>query len=319
MNTHTFRLALYDPSTLQGNDYWTWYNKDLPPNELRLCYHDLLKRHFPPTAELQKLSTDDIWGGYVHFHQWVVIYRYFHGGYDAMGRPGRYVVLTAWIPREEIHNISALRDMLTSVYFQRYADSIPPRPVPEPGSLQVMIQSHDTVVAAQGLQTHPGHATQYAGNDVFHRGLSDFFYSRDNAHLIIEKTADRFLGRMELSTPPPDTRSVENAPGKTPVPEKKDHSMLKNNFFLLLPLLAVVCCFIYFYPSFTGGVNNLPKSGQGTSTSSAKQEFDADAVISASKSYREELEEDQHQLKNGRITTQDFLKKYPEIKRRLPE
>jgi hypothetical protein len=47
---------------------------------------------------------NDIRGGIYRFDQWTILYRFFDGGKDNGGRPNRNVMLTAWIPTQDLVN-----------------------------------------------------------------------------------------------------------------------------------------------------------------------------------------------------------------------
>ena len=97
--------ALYDPSVSTDGNYWTWSASEIR-DLLNRFYNDVATKHLPP--EPNKLQDDNLWGGLVRLPDWTVIYRYFNGGWDNKGRPGRYVLLTAWVPSIEAQHFDLL-------------------------------------------------------------------------------------------------------------------------------------------------------------------------------------------------------------------
>ncbi|MDR1384517.1 MAG: hypothetical protein LBJ67_11845 [Planctomycetaceae bacterium] len=124
--------ALYDPATSKDGAYWTWFAGGLQKDELNGFYNDIAVKHLP--TEPNKLESNGFWGGVACYRDWTVLYRYYNGGFDNKGRPGRYVILTAWIPAEETIgiNISPIFDNDT---FKRIAETSQERPASEPSSL----------------------------------------------------------------------------------------------------------------------------------------------------------------------------------------
>lgn len=126
--------ALFDPSTDRGKgNYWTWFDEELPLELLNRFYYEIAVKHLAP--EPNKLTADDLWGGIASFDSdWMVLYRFFNGGYDQQDRPGRYVVLTAWIRTDESTGIDLL-PILTNKTFQKIATISKKLPVPPPTAL----------------------------------------------------------------------------------------------------------------------------------------------------------------------------------------
>ncbi|MDR2441289.1 MAG: hypothetical protein LBE12_18155 [Planctomycetaceae bacterium] len=124
--------ALYDPATPQDGTYWTWFAGILQKETLHNFYNDIAVKQLPP--EPNKLEPSDIWGGIVRYRNWTVLYRYYNGGYDSKGRPGRYVILTAWIPTDETAQID-LAPIFDNNTFKGIAENSQKLPVPEPLSL----------------------------------------------------------------------------------------------------------------------------------------------------------------------------------------
>jgi hypothetical protein len=129
--------ALYDPSynTANGN-YWTWYDAGMLPLEmLQMFYRDVLVKHLP--GGVFDLANTHFWDNFVpvtvHYRDWTVIYRFFSGGKDKFGRPGRYIILTAWVKTVEAEDVD-LSPHVNDV-FCFVAKNAATLPVPRPKKL----------------------------------------------------------------------------------------------------------------------------------------------------------------------------------------
>ena len=126
MNIH---YALYDPSyPAPGGGYWTWRSSKIYPRELDSLYYDFLRKNLAESPN--SLTPRDLHGGAVVLPDWLVVYRFFNGGRDTHNRPGRYVILTGWIPRNETPAEEILSFWELEA-FQELAQTVPPCPVPE--------------------------------------------------------------------------------------------------------------------------------------------------------------------------------------------
>jgi hypothetical protein len=132
--TIQIHYALFDQSfdTGRGN-YWTWFDKELTLEILNRFHYEVAVKHLAP--EPNKLTADDLWGGIVTLtgSGWTVLYRIYNGGYEG-NRPGRYVVLTAWIKTHETIDINLLL-ILNNQTFQQIAAVFKTSPVPQPAAL----------------------------------------------------------------------------------------------------------------------------------------------------------------------------------------
>ncbi|MDO4426225.1 MAG: hypothetical protein Q4D17_10745, partial [Planctomycetia bacterium] len=121
MNIH---YALYDPSyPAPGGGYWTWRSSKIYPGELDSLYYDFLRKNLAESPN--SLTPRNLHGGAVVLPDWLVVYRFFNGGRDTHNRPGRYVILTGWIPRNETPAEEILSFWELEA-FQELAQTVPP-------------------------------------------------------------------------------------------------------------------------------------------------------------------------------------------------
>ena len=108
MITMQIHYALYDPShDTGGGNYWTWYAETLPLEMLQGFYREVAVKHVPksPFDMADPHYWDDFTPTTDCYEDWTVIYRFFSGGNDKSNRPGRYIILTAWIKTEETNDV----------------------------------------------------------------------------------------------------------------------------------------------------------------------------------------------------------------------
>ena len=129
-------LALYDPSHLEGNSYWTWHDRSIPTSVLDRFYYDIAAKRKP--ASPNSLRVGDLIGGAARIDaECAVAYRFFDGGSDSRNRPERFFLLAAFLNGGESVRLDAL-SLLESARFNtigkigRHAC-----PVPAPAQLTV--------------------------------------------------------------------------------------------------------------------------------------------------------------------------------------
>ncbi|MDR3182618.1 MAG: hypothetical protein LBT89_06820 [Planctomycetaceae bacterium] len=121
--------ALYDAATsVSGGHYWNWFDDTLSLDDLRQFF-EIAREHRPDNTN--DLQPDDLWGGIVRLKEWTVLYRVLDGGRDGKDRPGRYVLLSAWIHSKETEGIN-LFPVFDRPTFQKIADTAKKLPVPPP-------------------------------------------------------------------------------------------------------------------------------------------------------------------------------------------
>jgi hypothetical protein len=138
-NRYKLHYALFDQSYDNGGNgfHWTWFDeKCLSKEMLQKFYSDFGKEHLPrsmnklESSNHWELKPDDIWGGIVRFESdWIVIYRYYNGGKDKQGRPGRFVLLTAWLKKAGTTNTPVIYnndDELSKFCYQNFVEKKSP-------------------------------------------------------------------------------------------------------------------------------------------------------------------------------------------------
>jgi hypothetical protein len=132
---HQF-LAAYDPAHPSPNgNYWVWHHPVLPAKALESYYYDVAVPCLPENPN--DLGATDMCGGCAALDEvWCAWFRFFNGGRDLQGRPGRFVILCAFVRREDMVGWDC-SGILESEQFQNMARSIPPCPVPKPDALEI--------------------------------------------------------------------------------------------------------------------------------------------------------------------------------------
>lgn len=131
MNLMKLHYALFDQSVFMEGDYWNWSSPEIHPL-LSQFYSDAAVNHLPPKPN--DLQDGDLWGGLVRLADWTVVYRYFNGGYDKQGRPGRFVLMTAWVRADDAQG-SDLTPVFTNETFRHVAENAKTIPLPPPFAL----------------------------------------------------------------------------------------------------------------------------------------------------------------------------------------
>ena len=165
-------LALYDPSYIGSErNYWTWRSSSIPERILGAIYYDCLIKQKPERPE--NITGSDLFGGAVLLQDWVVVYRFYNGGRDTHGRPGRYVILTGWIKRDEVEN-SAPSNVFSSELFEKLASVPAPCPTPAPDSLDVDISCNPLKRHSASIKLVDGQY-EFPANTNVTTAVEDFF------------------------------------------------------------------------------------------------------------------------------------------------
>jgi len=125
--------ALCDPSHNTGNgNYWTWYAETLSLEMLQRFYRDVVVKHLPESPF--DLARPDFWDNFaptaVSYGDWTVIYQFYSGGKDKSNRPGRYIILTAWVKTEEAEGVDLMQ--YVDAVFRSVGKNAKPLPMPPP-------------------------------------------------------------------------------------------------------------------------------------------------------------------------------------------
>ena len=165
-------LALYDPSYIGvERNYWTWRSSSIPERILGAIYYDCLIKQKPERPE--NITGSDLFGGALLLQDWVVIYRFYNGGRDTHGRPGRYVILTGWIKRDEVE-YSTPSNVFSSEIFEMLASVPPPCPTPAPDSLDVDISCNPIKRHSASIKLVDGQY-EFPANTNVTTAVEDFF------------------------------------------------------------------------------------------------------------------------------------------------
>ena len=94
-------LAAYDPAIATPiGDYWIWKSEAVDKNTRGRFYADIYGAH--PPHDPNAIGADDVHGGCLARGNWACFYRFYDGGRDLRGRPGRFVLLCLFVARSEI-------------------------------------------------------------------------------------------------------------------------------------------------------------------------------------------------------------------------
>lgn len=145
-----FLLAAYDPA--QGSPdgcYWCWWHPELPKGLLNTFYYEVAAENLP--KEPNKLLPADYFGGWAAIDNvWTCWYRFFNGGRDLRGRPGRYVLVCAFCDRTYGIAIDA-SSLLNSQAFQPLvADAMCSKPLPPPESFDLELSPPEIPLSERG-------------------------------------------------------------------------------------------------------------------------------------------------------------------------
>ena len=91
-------IALYDPSQpSKDGAFWSWHAPELDPKLLNRLYYDVAVQGRPDDPN--RLDDGTIVGGIAQLTpEWACVYRFGNGGRDLRRRPGRFVMLAAFLP-----------------------------------------------------------------------------------------------------------------------------------------------------------------------------------------------------------------------------
>ncbi|MDR3110438.1 MAG: hypothetical protein LBU65_12270 [Planctomycetaceae bacterium] len=251
--------ALYDPATAKDGQYWTWLSSELKNAPLNKYYGDFAAKHLAPNPN--DLIACDLWGGIVRLPtgDWTVVYRVLNGGDDKIGRPGRYVIITAWMKTSETLE-QDLSSIFNSILFRSIAEHSTELPVPEPqpALLTEEMQFCRIPSAFTGEKTFTGTECVEKSVAAFAGIPSDGI---ESIHLKIEKTSMKQNAEIDIvvkQKPKPPERekpaeptviSPVNKPDggkpKPPAPPNNNNMFYKLLLVCFLALVAAVVWHLY--------------------------------------------------------------------------
>jgi hypothetical protein len=136
-------LAVYDPAfqAVDGS-YWTWHAPELDSRLLATTYYELLAPAIP--LDPNELSVDQLWAGMGDVsEEWRCYFRFVNGGRDQRGRPGRFVILCAFVSRSDSRFVDTL-ELLQGQEFERLAQRARTECPLSAGQLQLSLESAPT-------------------------------------------------------------------------------------------------------------------------------------------------------------------------------
>ncbi|MDR1923915.1 MAG: hypothetical protein LBQ66_06040 [Planctomycetaceae bacterium] len=210
--------ALYDQATFKNSDYWTWFDYELSKKDRNNFYSDFAVNHILP--EPNQLQEDEIWGGIVRLsEEWTVVYRFLNGGRDRFDRPGRYVIVTAWVHTKETKGVD-LSPIFHSMIFGTIAKDATKIPVPEPDFLS---EEYNVNIIDDKPQQQLDKLLIY--NKITLDGDNSF---RDSVILFAHIPLDRVVEVKIIKTQLQQEATIEikpltitTSPPKTPTPQQK--------------------------------------------------------------------------------------------------
>ena len=239
--------ALYDSDTVNSKKiygisqqcFWTWWSDELadsPQQVYKMC-----------NGLSSKLPTYDSkeWGGLLQHGNYTVLYRFFnagsYGGEDK--RPGRFVILTAWIKTDETFG-KDMSNVFNDDVFQSVAKAAKANhsPIPEPERLSLRIVGGKTDGIGSLIPQFSWRGEYvYEGNDVLKRAMTTWAVDNGNRIRLVkiekiessENEQRAVFGLQPLPEPPPPE------PPK-PCNHVSDWQHLTINRLLLLLLFVMV-------------------------------------------------------------------------------
>lgn len=128
--------ALFDPSQPSPDgSFWSWHAPGLDRRLLDQLYYDVAAKGIP--ADPSRLTDQALIGGIVQLTpQWICVWRFANGGRDTHGRPGRFVMFTAFVKRNEADGVDLTPLLTCKVANDVLGQALTGRPVPAPAVLE---------------------------------------------------------------------------------------------------------------------------------------------------------------------------------------
>ena len=135
-------LAAFDQSHLSADGtYWSWRHPEIPREILDRFYYDFAAKHWPT---LDAEPEEAFRGGCARVDaRWLSWYRFLNGGRDKMGRPGRYVLVAAFV-ETQAGGLQDYLGLLQSPLFDALALQAGTEcPLPAPQSMETLWNAID--------------------------------------------------------------------------------------------------------------------------------------------------------------------------------
>lgn len=128
-------IAIYDPAQPSPDgSYWIWRHAELPSATLDAFYYERASRFIP--KEVNTLTPEDILGGVATLNEWLCLWRYYNGGRDLRGRPGRFVLTVAFVKYADTAGCD-ISSILKNDIFRWVSEHAPTNcPIPPPPALE---------------------------------------------------------------------------------------------------------------------------------------------------------------------------------------
>lgn len=218
-------LAIYDPAS--QTDYWVHRHDVIPKKILDSFYYGIV-RYKPDNIE--KFGWEDIYAGLATIDKtWCCWYRFMAAGRDTFGRPGRFIIVTAFFYRDGplTHQTEKI---LESPIFRNLAQIAPQTyPIPRPESLEFELDS-PCIELSQNIYNNPTLSNStpdisnaspstlsntnpvcFYGENSFIQAttlIADSFQTRD-LFVVMERYQNQMQAQIHFSTPA-DTKKTES-------------------------------------------------------------------------------------------------------------
>jgi hypothetical protein len=220
--------ALYDSDTANSKTisgvpytvFWTWWSDELAGSPLHI--YQMCNELYGKLPQ----NGGKVWGGFLRYENYTVLYRFFDAGSYKDGRPEHYVILTAWIKTAETLG-KDLSDIFNDEVFQFVDKATKDHdyPVPKPPrlSLKVVGKPADGVDSLVSQFSWHGEYI-YTGSDALKRASAT--WAADNGGRVlsvqIESSENEQCAMLKLkSLPPPKTPMSPREPS-----EEKPYNLL---------------------------------------------------------------------------------------------
>uniref|UniRef100_A0A7C4QR57 Uncharacterized protein n=1 Tax=Schlesneria paludicola TaxID=360056 RepID=A0A7C4QR57_9PLAN len=210
--TMHIHFAVYDPSEHSGQgSYWSWHAEALDRHLLDRLYYEVARHNRP--RDPNALDQQTIVGGFARIEsKWIFGYRFGNGGRDALGRPGRFVLMVAAVPTEQARQSDLTRLVDLEAIRQVIAAAPHHRPIKPPEQLS-------THVTGELLEADPAVMQRVEGTG--RRALTGPDVLRQAAAVCANLPAD-WLWMCQLKVGPQQGRAKIKRLSKRPQPDGRE-------------------------------------------------------------------------------------------------